>query len=121
MITGHSATGQADQVSVTVTGQLKPQVPTAVDDGQPVGVFLSKPLGGWYDVGGTQMRGEAKSQAMSACLDRMTTSNRVAADALRAAGALSMTDVTGFGLANHLRSILPDKASALLDAKQLPG
>ena len=119
VITGHSATGQADQVSVTVTGQLKPQVPTAVDNGQPVGVFLSKPLGvGMMLV--ARMRGEAKSQAIAACLDRMTTSNRVAADALRAAGALSMTDVTGFGLANHLRSILPDKASALLDAKQLP-
>ena len=67
VITGHSATGQADQVSVTVTGQLKPQVPTAVDDGQPVGVFLSKPLGVGMMLM-ARMRGEAKSQAMSACL-----------------------------------------------------
>ena len=119
VITGHSATGQADQVSVTVSGQLKPPVPVAVDQSQPVGVFLSKPLGvGMMLV--ARMRGEANSQAMSACLDRMTSSNRVAADVLRAAGALCMTDVTGFGLANHLQSILPDKATALLDAKQLP-
>ena len=119
VITGHSATGQADQVSVTVTGQLEPQMTDEGYEGQPVGVFLSKPLGVGMMLA-ARMRGEAAGKAIAACIDSMTTSNRAAAGALRATGALAMTDVTGFGLVNHLRSILPANASALLDAEQLP-
>ena len=119
IITGHSATGQADQVSVTVTGQIDPHQPALPPIDQPIGVFLSKPLGVGMMLA-SRMQGIACSQAMSACLNVMTRSNLFAAEAIRKAGGFAMTDVTGFGLANHLNSILPEHAVARLDAATLP-
>jgi len=67
------------------------------------------------------MRGMARGEWIEACCASMLRSNGTAA---RAAGPLrpsAATDVTGFGLAGHLGSMLrASKASAVLDLAALP-
>jgi len=67
------------------------------------------------------MRGMARGEWIEACCASMLRSNGPAA---RAAGPLrpsAATDVTGFGLAGHLGSMLrASKASAVLDLAALP-
>ena len=119
IITGHSATGPVDQVSVTVTGRALPYVPPQAELPAEVGIFLSKPLG----VGAllvARRLGAGRALSISAAIASMKASNRRAAECAMAAGALALTDVTGFGLANHLATILPPTSNAVLTSSLFP-
>jgi selenide,water dikinase len=67
------------------------------------------------------MQGLASGRSLAECLESMLTTNGDAAQLARELGARAMTDVTGFGLAGHLGSMLrASGASALLDVTTLP-
>jgi selenide,water dikinase len=67
------------------------------------------------------MAGRARGPWIEAALASMLTGNREAAAVAREVGAVAATDVTGFGLAGHLASMLAGTGlSARLDLAALP-
>jgi selenide,water dikinase len=67
------------------------------------------------------MLGRATGRALAECLESMQLGNGEAAQVARELGARAMTDVTGFGLAGHLGSMLrASGASAFVDVTALP-
>ena len=65
--------------------------------------------------------GGAFSMAYEAAVASMTTLNRDASEAARAAGVRCATDVTGFGLAGHLHKLLKGSGvAATIDFESLP-
>ncbi len=64
-------------------------------------ILLTRPLGTGTLLA-ANMHGEAEGAWVEGALDAMQRSNGPAARLLAGAGARSMTDVTGFGLAGHL-------------------
>jgi selenide,water dikinase len=83
-------------------------------------LVLTKPLG--LGIVSTAIkRGVADDDLVAAAVALMTTTNRVAAEAMRGAHASAATDVTGFGLLGHLhRMLLASGAAAELDATAIP-
>lgn len=68
-------------------------------------LVLTKPLGTGI-IATAIKKGDAPGDAVRAAIDSMATLNRGAAEAMIAAGAHAATDITGFGLLGHLRSML---------------
>jgi len=87
-------------------------------------LILTKPIG-TGSLLAAHMRGKAKARWVMAAIAHMTQSNRAAAHMLRAHGARSATDVTGFGLLGHLVEMVKagnvDATLALLNVPLLDG
>ena len=83
-------------------------------------LFLTKPLG--LGIVSTAIkRGLADEELVHAAVDLMTTTNRAAAEAMRASEVSAATDVTGFGLLGHLQRMLEASGvAARLDAASVP-
>ncbi len=82
--------------------------------------MLTKPLGGGAIATATK-RGLAKPDLIARGVEVMTTLNRDAARAVRAAGAHAVTDVTGFGLLGHLHELAEASGCAAeVDARAVP-
>jgi selenide,water dikinase len=83
-------------------------------------LILTKPLGTGV-LFHADMRGLARGAWIEAAVASMLRSNRAAAEVARAAGASACTDVTGFGLAGHLGTMLrASKASARVALDAVP-
>ena len=68
-------------------------------------LVLTKPLGtGIITTAGKQ--GRVSEDVLQTALDTMAALNKNAAEAMNAVGANACTDVTGFGLMGHLRSMV---------------
>jgi selenide,water dikinase len=122
LVGGHTTTGPELVVGFAVWG-----VATSADALIRIGglapgdhLVLTKPLGTGVLLQ-ADMRGIARGEWIEAACASMLRSNRHAA---RAAGPLrpsAATDVTGFGLAGHLGTMLrASKASAVLDLDAVP-
>ncbi|SIT90523.1 selenophosphate synthase [Yoonia rosea] len=101
IIGGHSSLGDELTIGFTITGLTKAPVTLA---GAQAGdkLILTKPIGSGT-VMAAEMQGKAKGADVMACLDLMTQDQAAASVILSKAHA--MTDITGFGLAGHLRGI----------------
>jgi selenide,water dikinase len=96
---GHSIDDAEPKYGMAVTGLADPAALLRLDAARPgLPLSLSKPLG----VGVLNSRHKATGEVFPEAVASMTTLNRDASRAARAAGARAATDVTGFGLLGHL-------------------
>ncbi|MEL6839267.1 MAG: selenide, water dikinase SelD [Pseudomonadota bacterium] len=101
IVGGHTSLGDELTIGFTITGLTKS--PITLAGAQPGdALILTKPLGSGT-IMAAEMRSQARGEDVIACLAYMTQSQAGASDILQKAKA--MTDVTGFGLAGHLRGI----------------
>ncbi|MGJ8622733.1 MAG: selenide, water dikinase SelD [Yoonia sp.] len=101
IIGGHSSLGDELTIGFTITGLTKKPITLA---GAKAGdaLILTKPIGSGT-IMAADMAGKADGADVIACLDLMTQSQAQASQILGKAHA--MTDITGFGLAGHLRGM----------------
>lgn len=105
LVGGHTIIGPEALAGLSVIGSLPEQFVTKRGVKAGDRLMISKPLGS-----GMIMRayryGELDDAALEEALVCMEQSNRVAGNALLAAGVRAGTDVTGFGLLGHLAEML---------------
>ena len=119
LVGGHTSLGAELTIGLTVTGLCQ---------GEPVGLsgarpgdrlILTKPIGSGVLLAG-EMRAVARGQDVVCALDSMARPLSKAAHIL-APSAHAMTDVTGFGLAGHLMSLLEASGlKAVIDLDAVP-
>jgi selenide, water dikinase len=118
---GHTITDPEPKYGMVALGLVDPDE-VVRNSAAPAGaaLYLTKPLG--LGIVSTAIkRGLAEPDLIAAAVDLMTTSNRAASEAMRAADAEAATDVTGFGLLGHLyRMLLASGVAAELDATAVP-
>ncbi|MFW6413090.1 MAG: selenide, water dikinase SelD, partial [Oceanicaulis sp.] len=117
IVGGHTSTGAEFTLGFSVTGLAA----RAVRQGgaKPGDVLiLTKPIGSGVLLAG-EMTLKAGGRAVAACWESMARPQGEAARQL-AEDARAMTDVTGFGLAGHLLSLLGEDSCAMLDLSALP-
>lgn len=118
LVGGHTSLGAELTVGLTVTGLMADGPP--MRGAQPGdSLILTRPIGVGV-VMAAEMRGLARGEWVAAALDQMRQSNGPASRVLRSR-ADAMTDVTGFGLAGHLMTLLSgSNLSATLDLAAIP-
>ncbi|MFP4520175.1 MAG: selenide, water dikinase SelD [Oceanicaulis sp.] len=117
IVGGHTSTGAEFTLGFSVTGLAA----CAVRQGgaKPGDVLiLTKPIGSGVLLAG-EMTLKAGGRPVAACWESMARPQGEAARQL-AEDARAMTDVTGFGLAGHLLSLLGEDSCAMLDLSALP-
>jgi selenide, water dikinase len=118
---GHSITDPEPKYGMVALGLVDPDdVMRNSTAPAGAGLFLTKPLG--LGIVSTAIkRGLADDDLVVAAIALMTTTNRVAAEAMRHADAEAATDVTGFGLLGHLHRMLEASGvAAELEAGAIP-
>ena len=107
LVGGHTTTGPELFVGLAVTGTLPAgERPLGLGGLQPGdALVLTKPLGTGV-VFAADALGGAPGRVVDAAVESMLQPNAGAARAARAAGARAGTDVSGFGLAGHLTTLL---------------
>ena len=121
IVGGHSIDDPEPKYGLAVTGLVEPgrilRNSTALAGHD---LFLTKPIGAGVATTALK-RGVASAELMSSAVEVMTTLNRSAAEAARAAGASAVTDVTGFGLLGHLYELTEASGlSARVEAASVP-
>lgn len=119
IVGGHTSLGAEMTVGFTVTG-LSPTLPLTHAGAQPGDrLILTKPIGTGVILA-AEMAGRAPGRVVAGALASMNRPQGAAARIL-AEAAHAMTDVTGFGLAGHLLSILDASGvAAALDLTAVP-
>lgn len=117
IVGGHTSLGDEMTIGFTVTGLT--QTPITLDGAMPGDVLiLTKPIGSGTILA-AEMAGKARGVDVIACLEQMSQSQGKAAEILGEARA--MTDITGFGLAGHLRGICEASGvGAVIGLKNIP-
>ncbi len=140
---GHTVTSPEPFYGLSVTGVVHPQQIMRKSGAQPGDLlFLTKPLGTGIITTAAKLAGEDEGalrrwarqlrkkpaldvRHLDAAIDSMLQLNRAAAQAARAAGVRSATDITGFGLLGHGAEMALASAAAFVfraaDAPVLPG
>lgn len=121
IVGGHSIDDREPKYGMAVTGVVAPDDVLTNAGGRPGDVLvLTKPLGAGA-VATAAKRGRAGAEIVAAAVAVMTTLNRDAAVAARAAGAHAVTDVTGFGLLGHTHELAhASGVAAEIDAGAVP-
>ncbi|MGH9336942.1 MAG: selenide, water dikinase SelD, partial [Vicinamibacteria bacterium] len=121
LLGGHTTTAPELLVGFSIDGFGDPSSLLSIDRLRPGDqLLLTKRLGTGV-VLHADMLGRASGPWLADCLESMLTANGEAAQVALELGALAMTDVTGFGLAGHLGSMLrASGASAIVDVAALP-
>ena len=120
LVGGHSTESETTALGCTVIGDA--EAPLLVKSGLVEGemLVLTKPLGVGVLLAG-EMRRRTLGRWLEAALEVMDQSNGPGVRALRAHGAASCTDVTGFGLLGHLLEMLrASEVAAELWLDQVP-
>jgi selenide,water dikinase len=119
IVGGHSIDDAEPKYGMAVTGVVHPdELLTNSGGRRGDALVLTKPLG----AGAVSTAHKRGLQApLGEAVEVMTTLNREASAAARAAGAHGMTDVTGFGLLGHLHELaLASGLAAEVDAGSVP-
>lgn len=106
IVGGHSIDDPEPKFGLVAVGEVDPKLMTTNAAARPGDVLvLTKPIGS--GVIATAIKRElAADDVIAAAITCMTTLNAGAAHAARNAGVRAATDVTGFGLLGHLRSMM---------------
>jgi selenide,water dikinase len=120
IIGGHSIEDSEPKFGLAVTGIVHPDEVLTNAGGRPGdALVLTKPLGA--GAVSTGLKRGVPDVPLEAAVEVMTTLNREAAAAARAAGAHALTDVTGFGLLGHLHELaLASGLAAEVNAGAVP-
>ena len=119
LVGGHTSLGAEMTIGLTVTGLAGDRI-IGLSGARPGDdLILTKPIGSGVILA-AEMRAMAKGRDVEAALASMMRTN-AAASRLLSPVAGAMTDVTGFGLAGHLMSLLnASGVSARLDPERVP-
>lgn len=82
-------------------------------------LLLTKPLGVGIICTAGRI-GEASDEAMEGAVQSMIRLNRRASEIVREYRVHGCTDVTGFGFLGHLKEMLGDSFSAVIDSEKIP-
>ncbi len=106
LVGGHTSEGAELSLALAINGYIEPHR-LRIKDSLALGdvLILTKALGTGVIMAG-DMRGVAKPAWVDAALAQMVQTNGPAARALTNLDVHAMTDITGFGLAGHLREML---------------
>ena len=120
LLGGHSVDDDEVKYGLSVTGLVHPDRIVRNEGAAPGDLLvLTKPLGTGILINamkGNQVPREAETRV--ACV--MATLNRQASEAMLSAGAHAATDVTGFGLAGHLKEMIKEHIGVEIYAGKLP-
>ncbi|MEA2146499.1 MAG: selenide, water dikinase [Solirubrobacteraceae bacterium] len=117
---GHSIEDAEPKFGLAVTGTVHPDEILTNAGGRPGdALVLTKPLGA--GTVSTALKRGIDGASLAEAVAVMTTLNRDASLAARAAGAHALTDVTGFGLLGHLHELAAASGvAAEIEAAQVP-
>jgi len=117
VVGGHSVDDAEPKFGYTVIGEVDPDRAIG-HSGAHAGdvLFLTKPLGSGL-VATAIKRGLCPPALERAAVAVMSTLNRLASEAMVAAGATAATDVTGYGLIGHLANL---EGGADVDLREVP-
>ena len=118
---GHTVDDPEPKYGLSVVGTVEPGKQVTNAGARPGDVLvLTKPLGtGIITTAGKQ--GIVDAEVMKGAVTTMSTLNRAAAEAMGKVGVHSATDVTGFGLMGHLKSMVRgSKVTAEVRLGQVP-
>ena len=103
---GHTVDDPEPKYGMSVVGIVEPGKQVSNAGARPGDVLvLTKPLGtGIITTGGKQ--GKVEAAVLQEAVRNMSTLNRAAAEAMMKVGVNSATDITGFGLMGHLKSMV---------------
>lgn len=121
LLGGHSINDEEVKFGFAVTGVINDSEIIANAGAQPGDMLiLTKPLGtGIISLAGQINR--ASPESLQAIMASMTSLNKTAAEIMVRHHATACTDVTGFGLAGHLRQVVVEsKVTAEIWADRLP-
>ena len=121
IVGGHTVDDAEPKYGLSVVGIIEPGKQITNAAAQPGdALVLTKPLGtGVITTGGKQ--GKAPPEVLQAAVATMATLNKAAAEAMMKVGVHACTDITGFGLMGHLRSMVRgSKVSARIHLSQVP-
>lgn len=121
IIGGHSIDDPEPKYGLCALGEAHPDRIMRNSTAQPGDVLvLTKPIG--TGIIATAIKHEAAPpDVVHTAIESMTTLNRGAAEAMLTAGANASTDITGYGLLGHLRSMLHASGlSARIDVPAVP-
>jgi selenide,water dikinase len=121
IVGGHTVDDAEPKYGLSVVGLVEPGKQVTNAAARPGDVLvLTKPLGtGVITTGGKQLK--APPQVLQAAVATMATLNKEAAEAMMKVGVHACTDITGFGLMGHLRSMVRgSKAGAHIHLDQVP-
>lgn len=120
VVGGHSIDDDEPKYGLAVFGTCAPGDIIRNQGAQPGDVlYCTKPLGTGL-MNSALRAGLATEQDMRPVIDSMMELNRAGAVAMRAAGAHAATDITGFGLAGHLKEMLSPGVGARVEWDALP-
>ena len=121
VVGGHTVDDPEPKLGVAVIGEVAPEGVLTKQGLRPGDVLiLTKPLGVGVVVTALKA-GAAPPSVLEAATASMLRSNAVAAGVAVGAHATAATDVTGFGLLGHLRSLLDtSRVAAALDVSAIP-
>lgn len=120
LLGGHTVDDEETKYGLSVTGLVDPGHLVRNEGARPGDLLiLTKPLGTGMIISG--IRANRVSRATEERLTAvMSTLNRHASEAMLSAHAHAATDVTGFGLAGHLKEMIKESLGADIYIKELP-
>lgn len=121
IVGGHTVDDAEPKYGLSVVGIIEPGKQVTNAAAQPGDVLvLTKPLGtGVITTAGKQRK--APPEVLRTAIATMATLNKGAAEAMMKVGVHACTDITGFGLMGHLRSMVRgSKVSARIHLSQVP-
>jgi selenide,water dikinase len=120
LLGGHSVEDEEIKYGLSVSGIVDPRKIVRNEGARPGDhLVLTKPLGTGILI--SAMKGNLVSrEAEGALTESMATLNRAASAAMLRAGAHAATDVTGFGLAGHLKEMIKENIGVTILADNLP-
>lgn len=121
IVGGHSVDDPEPKYGLCAIGEVHPDRIFRNSTALPGDLLvLTKPIGTGI-ISTAIKKDAAPDAAIAAAIESMATLNRGAAEAMIAEGAHAATDITGFGLLGHLRSMLrASGVAAALDASAVP-
>jgi selenide,water dikinase len=121
IVGGHSVDDPEPKYGMCAIGEVHPDRMVRNSTARPGDVLvLTKPIGTGI-ISTAIKKDAAPDESVRAAIESMSTLNRDAAEAMIAAGAHAATDITGFGLLGHLRSMLrASGVSAMLRTVAVP-
>jgi selenide,water dikinase len=112
VVGGHSIDDPEPKFGLVVVGEVHPERATTNAAARPgEWLVLTKPIGTGV-IATAIKKGAAGEAVVREAVATMTTLNAAAAEAARENGVRAVTDVTGFGLLGHLRSMLAASGAA---------